>query len=233
MTEAPHRFYRSASTTETDGGFGVDLDNRPLRTPARALFVLPSLSLAEAVAEEWRAQGETLDLPSMRLTRLANVALDRTPETRADLTEEVARYLETDLVCHLADGPEDLRARQEAEWGAVRRWAGEQLGIVLVPVEGVVATPQPSQSLDSARAHGAGLDDFRLTGLVHACGVFGSAVLALALERGHLTAKTAFLLSVLDETFQAELWGEDAEATAARGARAEDAEALGVWFASL
>ena len=112
----PKRFYKEAAVAQDGEGFAVELDGRAIKTPAKATLSFPSEALAKAVAEEWAAQGETLDLQGMTLTRLANVALDRTPETRADLAEELSRYASTDVTCYLADAPAALRERQEAAW---------------------------------------------------------------------------------------------------------------------
>ncbi|MEO0981354.1 MAG: ATP12 family protein [Pseudomonadota bacterium] len=229
----PKRFYETASVEAAEAGWAVALDGRAVKTPAKAGLVLPSEALAEAVAAEWAGQGERIDLTAMHLTKLANVAIDRTPAARNEMAAEVARYAETDLVCHLADGPADLRARQDAAWTPHRVWAGQALGVVLVPVEGIVAAPQPPASLDAAKAHAASLDDFRLTGLAYACGLLGSAVLALAVERGTISAPEAFDLSRLDEVYQAERWGEDSEAVKRTEAQSVEIASINVWFGAL
>lgn len=229
----PKRFYKDASVAHGDRGFSVELDGRAIKTPAKATLTLPSEALAKAIAAEWNAQGETLDLQAMTLTRLANVAIDRTPETRAELAEELRRYAETDVTCYLAEAPAELQARQEAAWKPWRDWAGRDLGIILVSVTGLIASPQPEASLSAVRAHAVSLDDFRLTGLTWACSLLGSAVLALAMERGKLDAKQALLASCVDEDWQIEQWGEDDEAKAVRAGRARDAEALQLWFETL
>lgn len=234
VSDRPKRFYKTAEAVPAgEGGWTVQLDGRPLKTPARAELAVPREALAHAIASEWAGQGERLDIAAMHLTRLANVAIDRTPGSRAALADEVARYCETDLVCHLAEGPSDLRARQEAAWREIRDWAGRALGVLLVPVEGVIAAPQPAASLDAARNHAMSLDAFRLTGLGFGCGLFGSALLALAVEQGRLGADEAFARARIDEDYQAEQWGRDDEAEAAAAARRKEAEALGHWFAAL
>ena len=133
-TTQPKRFYKSATVSETDQGWGIDLDERSVKTPARAGLVLPSKALAEAIAGEWNAQGERIDIASMHLMRLANVAIDRVPETRSELADELARYCETDLTCHLAVEPEELVLREAAAWTPVRDWADQALGVSLVAV---------------------------------------------------------------------------------------------------
>ena len=149
----PKRFYKQAGVQALEAGFAVELDGRAIKTPAKAPLALPSEPLAQAIAAEWQAQGETLDLQAMTLTRLANVAIDRTPETRAELAAELARYAGTDVTCYLADAPSALRARQDEAWTPWREWAGRELNVVLVPVIGLMASPQPQASLDAAEAH--------------------------------------------------------------------------------
>jgi len=230
----PRRFYAKADISAQDAsGFSVTLDGRLLRTPARQALILPTSALAQAIADEWNAQGETLDLQRMTLTRLANVALDRTPDTRPALIEELIRYFETDLVCYLSPDSSALRLRQDKVWGPLRQWIGQSLSITLIPVEGILASPQPQASLEAARAYASTRDDFRLTGLNWAAALFGSAVLASGLEQGHLSALDAFTAACLDEDWQAEQWGRDEEAAQARIARQQDAEALNIWFQTL
>lgn len=230
----PRRFYKEAAAARAeDGNWQVELDGRPVRTQGRHLLSVTSETLARLVAGEWAAQGEHIDPVSMPLTRLLNVTLDRTPQDRDVLAHEVARYAETDLVCHLAEGPRELRARQDEGWRPLRDWAGRTLGILLVPVEGIIAPAQPSASLKAARDHAMSLDDLRLTALVWATTLYGSAILALAVEQGEVTALDAFERSRIDEIWQAEQWGEDEEAMQAVANRRRDAEAIGKLFEAL
>ena len=231
--ENPKRFYTLASVEEVPGGWTVLLDGRSVKTPARKALVLPGQRLARAIAAEWMAQDEEIDLASMNLMRLANVAIDRTPETRDDMADELARYCETDLLCHIAEEPMELAELEEAHWRPIRDWAGQAHDVILVPVEGVLASPQPGASLDAARRFALSQDDFGLTGLLYACGLFGSALLAMAVLDGELTAADAFEVSRIDEAWQAQQWGEDEEAKAATALRRKEAKALDVWMSAL
>lgn len=229
----PKRFYKVAAAERLGDAWTVALDGRTIKTPERAAMALPTRGLAEAIAAEWDAQGLHIDLLSLHLTRLANVAIDRTPEVRDGMADEVARFCETDLICHVAEEPEDLVALEEGHWAPVRDWAGDVLGVILVTTEGVRAAPQPDASLEAARDYALSLDDFRLTGLVFACALYGSALLAMAVCEGAVPADEAFDMSKLDETWQASRWGEDEEATASTEAKREEARALGRWFRGL
>ena len=164
-TPKPKRFYETAKPEQIPGGWTVELDGRSIKTPARVALKLPTEKLAKAIAAEWNAQDAEIDLMSMHLTRLANVAIDRTPEIRYEMADELARYCETDLVCHIAEEPEELAELEEAHWAPLGAWAGQALDVILVPVEGIIASPQPDASLEAARNYALGLEDFALTGL--------------------------------------------------------------------
>lgn len=196
-------------------------------------MVLPTQGLADAIATEWQSQGAKVNLAEMHLTRLASIAIDRTPHLRDEMADELARYCETDLICHIADGPRELVRLEEARWAPVRDWAAEMLSVHLVTVQGILPSPQPDASLEAARAYALGLDDFRLTGLLFGCGLFGSALLAMAATDGAMTSLEAFEASRIDETWQMAQWGEDAEAIAAAEARRVEARALAKWIEAL
>jgi chaperone required for assembly of F1-ATPase len=233
IDQRPRRFYEKVTVVAFEGGWGIHLDGSALRTPQKKPLVAPTEKLARVIADEWAAQVERIDLQNMFNTRLINVVIDRTPAAREELANEVAKYAETDLVCHFAEHPGALIAKQDSGWTPLRVWAGEALGVALEPVEGILARRQPDASLDAARNHALQLDDYRLTGLIHGVGLLGSAVLGLAVERGRLTAAEAFELSRIDEAFQVAQWGEDAEAARRTERNRAEARALDLWFDAL
>jgi len=228
------RFYKAAGVSQEADGWAVVLDGRVVKTPAQNMLSAPREKLALALAGEWDRQGDEVDIQGMHLTRLVNVAIDRTGSQRGGMVDEVVKYCETDLLCFLAETPAELRARQIAGWRPVREWAGQALDVVLMEVpDGLLAAPQPPASLDAARAYTTELDDLRLTGLNFGLGLFGSALLAMAVAEGRLNAMEAYELSILDELFQAERWGEDEENLARLTHNRAQAEALGQLFLSL
>lgn len=231
--QRPRRFYTDVSIAAENGPWRILLDNRALRTAGGKPLAIPSQRLAEAIAAEWSAQGERIDLYNMHITRLAYGALDRTPEVWEAVASEATRFAGTDLVCYLADGPTILRDRQQAAWAPLREWASEAHGVVLEAVVGIIPKAQPEASLEVVRAHVASLDAFRKAGIAHAIPLFGSAVLGLAVERGRLSAAEAYELSRIDEAFQVERWGEDAEAVTRTERGRAEAAALDAWFAAL
>lgn len=229
----PRRFYKAAAAAPVEGGFAVQLDGRTPKSPARKPLVLPTQALADIVAAEWEAQVEFIDNSLMPASRLAFTAIDRIAETRAEVAREVTAYASSDHLCYRAEHPTPLVERQDREWGAILDWAKAEHGLVFTPVAGIIHAPQPPATLAAVEALALTLDDFALAGVAFAAGLYGSTVLALAVRAGRLTGRKALDLSHLEEAFQAEQWGQDAEATKRAEALAIEAEMIDRWFAAL
>jgi chaperone required for assembly of F1-ATPase len=212
------RFYEQvAVTTPDDGsGFEVRLDGRPVRTPLRNVLNVPTNSLAEAVAGEWRSQREEIDVAGMPMTRIAATALDRVAANRDAYVDQVAGYAETDLVCYRAPGPTTLVARQSRAWEPLLAWVRDTFDAELAATDGLLPVEQDPGAIEKLRGAVANHDDFELAALGVAVAASGSVVVALALSNGHLSAGDAFEVSQLDESFQTEIWGADEEAEARR-----------------
>jgi chaperone required for assembly of F1-ATPase len=233
--ERMRRFYATADAAPAEGGgFAVRLDGRQPRSPQGQALVLPTEALALLVAAEWAAQGENILPETMPATKLAWGALALGDEgVRQGAVARVASFAQTDLVCYFADGPADLVERQERRWGAVIDWAQGALGVPFHRTQGVIHQPQPPASIARIETLAAAENDCALAGLAAAAALFGSAILAFALRMGELTPEAAFELSRLDESFQEERWGVDAEAAARADAMAKEAVMLGAWFVAL
>lgn len=223
----PRRFYRTASAEPAgDGTFVLRLDGRPARTPARAPLALPTAALGEAVAVEWREQGERIDPATMPLTRLANTAIDGISRETEAVRADIARYAGSDLVAYRAGAPERLVAEQAAAWDPVLDWAQAALGARFVPSEGVMFVEQPETSLERVRERLAReRSPFRLGALHVMTTLTGSLLLALMHADGALSADAAWAAAHVDELFQESQWGQDSEAAARRDARRSEFEA--------
>jgi chaperone required for assembly of F1-ATPase len=231
--ERRKRFYARVDVAPVNGGFAVRLDGRAPKSPAGLALALPNEPLAQLCAAEWTSQGEYIDPASMPATRLAWSALALDEAARAVAVERLASFAGSDLLCYFADGPASLVERQERRWGAVIAWAEQALGVGFHRTQGIIHQPQQQATLDRVAELARLEDAFALTGLIAAAALFGSAILAFALRRGELTAEAVFELSRLDETFQEERWGVDAEAAARADAMAKEAVTLGQWFETL
>jgi len=203
----------------------VRLDDRPVRTPGRVPLALPTPSLAEAVAGEWRGVEETVDPRAMPLTGLANAAIDRIAADPAPFAEGLARYAETDLLCYRADSPPELVERQDAVWNSLLDWARDRYDVHFTLVTGIMHQPQPEATVERLAQAVAALDPFRLAALSPVVTITGSLVLGLALLEGAADADAVWQAAHVDEDFQAEIWGEDYLAIEAREAKRREFDA--------
>jgi chaperone required for assembly of F1-ATPase len=205
------RFYKEVTISETPEGFRFLLDGKPVQTPARQPLVLPSRALAEAVAEEWRAQGEEMQPLTMPLTRMVNTVVDGVRANRQATIAAILRFGENDLLSYRAEAPAEL-ARRQGQWDAHLAWAEKRLGARLRVTSGVMAVEQSAEALAALEKAVAAKDDYALAALHVFSSITGSLILGLAVSEGELTPGRAFALSRLDEAYQAETWGKDQEA---------------------
>jgi chaperone required for assembly of F1-ATPase len=206
------RFYKDVSISTVEGGFGVKLDGKPIKTPAGQPLTVPSAALAEALAAEWEAQGETIVPSSMPLTQMVSTALDRIKLTRNQVKVHLAGFGASDMLCYRADSPADLVELQSASWQPWLDWAARELDAPLAIATGVVPVVQEEDSLAALRRRVDSYDDWVLTALQSLAPCLGSLVLSLAVIEGKLAADEAFALSYLEERFQNDRWGQDHEA---------------------
>jgi len=212
----PRRFYKTVTVTDD---LGIALDGRSVKTPAKVVLRLPTRALAEAVAAEWDAQGEKIDAASMILTKLANTALDRVAPDRQRIEAEVLDYASSDLVCYRADRPPELVDRHRREWDPVVDWARTALDAPFEVTAGVIHKAQPGTAVAAYASALSELSDFELAAFHTVMTLTGSALIAMMLARRATIPEAAWIAAHVDEDYQIEQWGQDAEAQARRAAR--------------
>ena len=204
------RFYKDVAVQKGGNGFHLLLDGKQVRTPAQNVLGVPTAALAEAIAEEWRGQGDTILPISMPLTRLANTVQDGIGPARDEVIAAILKFGEHDLLAYRGEG--ELKRRQAEAWDPMLTWAANNLGARLHVTEGIGHVAQPSDAMAALKRAVASRDDYGLASLHVLASITGSLVLAIAVTAGALDTAQAFQLSRLDETFQAEKWGLDREA---------------------
>ena len=209
------RFWKDVAVVEEGGGWGIALDGRPVRTPARVPLAVPDEALAQAIAEEWRATGEELDPRAMPLTGLANAAIDRVAPDPAGFASGIARYAQADLACYRAQGPQALVARQQASWDRLLAWGQRRFDVDFVTTDGLIHVAQPPATVERLSHAVAALDTFHLAGLSPMVTLGGSLLAALAVVEGAMSADEAWAAVTVDDKWQRDQWGADAEAEAA------------------
>jgi chaperone required for assembly of F1-ATPase len=216
------RFDKDVAVTKGDGGYQVLLDGKPVRTPAGAPLTLPTRALADAIAQEWRAQGPRPKPQTMPMTRLANTAIDRVRPAPDRAVQEIAGFARADVLCYRAEVTSDLAGRQVAQWDPILAWARERYGAQLTAGRGIGFVAQPQEAMNALEAAVGVFDAFGLAALDLAARVLGSAVLALAVVEGRIGAEESFALAHLDEAYQIERWGDDPQAARRRRARLDE-----------
>ena len=214
------RFYKEAGHAAAGGGFSVTLDGKPIRTPSGRHVVAPTSAIAEAIAAEWNAQGETINPLTMPLTRFANSVAEVGERVDA-VADDVANYLGSDLLFYRAGYPEALVAKEAAHWDPIVFWAAETLGAHFILAEGINHVRQPDAAIAAARAALPG-DPWSIAALHVVTTLTGSALLALALAHGVRDADQVWAAAHVDEDWNAEQWGTDEEAVRVREARLVD-----------
>lgn len=230
----PKRFYQNAAVAESGDGFAIELDGKPVRTPARQLLVVPTGALGELVAMEWQRQTEVIDPGTMPVTRLVNTALDGVATDRQAVFEDILRFSATDLVCYRAEGPASLVARQSDRWDPVIDWAAQDLGARFILAEGVIHQEQPREAVAAFAVNMRKYDTaLELASLHTMTTLTGSALLSLAFAEGRFSLEEIWSLAHLDEDWTIEHWGSDEEAEQRRAKRFEDFQAAADVFSAL
>jgi chaperone required for assembly of F1-ATPase len=216
------RFWSTAAVTAADGVFTVRLDGKPMRLPGGPLLRLRQRALADAIAAEWQAAPDTMTAEHVPLTSLAGTAQERIVPAPQATIDALAAYGQTDLLCYRAEAPEALTTQQHQEWQPWLDWAETELGARLVATKGVMPISQPETALNALQTAVARLDPYALAGMGVLVPALGSIVLGLAVAHGRLTAPQAHRLSILDELFEEERWGQDTDAARRRAYVARD-----------
>jgi chaperone required for assembly of F1-ATPase len=216
------RFWKEVSVARAEGGWGIRLDGRQVRTPARAELVAPTEALAQAIAKEWRSVAGEIDPRAMPLTGLANAAIDRVaPEVQA-FAGGLARYAEADLACYRSEWPPELVQRQKDAWDPLLAWARRRYDVDFSTTSGLMHVPQPQATIERLAQAVSAFDPFRLAGLSPLVTIGGSLVAALAVVEKAVPPDEAWGAVSIDERWQLEQWSSDAEAEAALENRRSD-----------
>jgi len=210
-----NRFWKEVGVEQEGEGWGVRLDGRPVKTPARAALRVPTSQLADDIAKEWRDVDDKIDPRAMPFTGLANAAIDRVASDRQAFASGLANYAEADLACYRAEGPHELVDRQEEQWDKLLAWARRRFDVDFVTTSGLMHVAQPAATVERLSHAVSALDPFRLAGLSPLVTVGGSLVAALAVLEKAITPEEAWEAVSVDDRWQLEQWGADSEAEAA------------------
>ena len=216
------RFYRDVRVAPAEGGWRVELDGRAIKTQGGRAQIVPSEALANAMATEWANQGDTIDTAAFVFRDLADYAIDVITPDPAATRQTLVGFGESDTLCYRAFPDEPFAARQQSEWEPLLLAAEARFGVAFVRVAGVIHRPQPLATLNALREHCDAYDPFALAALHSLTSLAASLVIALAAIEPGADVDALWNASQIEELWQAELWGKEAEAEARRARRHED-----------
>lgn len=224
------RFWEKASVNARGGQFEVLLDGCKLRTPAKAELLVPTENLALEIAREWGAQGERIDPMTMPTTRTANAAIDKVKPQHSEVSDLIAAYGETDLLCYRAPEPKELVERQNAAWDPLLDWAKTVLDAPLVTGNGVIFVQQDQKAIQNLTRRVKNLNEFELSAFHDLVAMSGSLIIGFAVTEGFMKVDDLWSKSRIDEDWQIEIWGEDEEAMEAILVKKQAFEHAAVFF---
>lgn len=226
QTKLPKRFYRSVAVLELSDGYGISLDERPVRTPQQNLLVLPTRALADAIAAEWDAQTDVIDPGRMPLTKLGNTAIDRIADDADKMIGEIVAFTQSDLLCYRAADPVKLVELQSRHWDPILRFAEGFLGVSFKVTNRIIHVSQPPDIARKFIDHLRGLTGCQMAAMHGLTTLTGSALIAFAVAEKGIDSDAAWAAANLDEDWQISQWGEDYEAAARRAHRFNDYQAI-------
>lgn len=220
------RFYSDVSVSPAGGGHAITLDGRPVKTPQRNALALPTSALADAVADEWTAQGEDIIPASMPLTGLAQGALDQVAGERARIVGRIAAFADSDMLYYRAnEGQQALVDHQALRWDPLLDWARQRYDVSFTLVYGIRYEPQPAETIERLTAAVEAQDDFAVAAMLSLVGLSGSLIATLALVEQQFDSARLWPLVNLEELWQEQQWGRDEQAAATRGIKQAEFEA--------
>ena len=193
-------------------GWAVTANSKQLKTPLGNALILPNPPLAEAIATEWQGMSpRKITKAAMPLASIACIAIDLVREKRASVIADILPYAQTDMLCYRAGEIRALRQLQEQQLDPVIAWAQEALHISLRVTDSIMPVAQPLENAPRLQHLLETMEEWKLAVLAVLTKPLSSLILALAVVHQHLEAENAFILSHLEENFETQKWGVDAE----------------------
>lgn len=221
-TPVKKRFWKEVFVSELEGGFGVALDDKPIKTPAKNILLVPTYELATFVADEWINVGEEINPQTLRFTKLCNASIDSMPDKFEAVVEMLSDYADTDLLCHKSESPEGLVLRQTRIWDPVLTWVEQKHGLKFNQTVGILPVAQPPETREVLKSWLNSLNKFEMMACHDLTVMSGSIIVAKAVCDNYLSASEAWEVSRVDEDWQTEQWGVDEEAEKAANIKFDD-----------
>jgi len=202
------RFYKDVTVRPSlsGAGFEVLLDSKNIKTKKGLVLNAPSEDIANAVAEEWRAQVNEILPQTMPLTQILNTRMDRVEYERAAITQYLLKYLDTDLLCYRVAEPEDLAAHQEKIWSPYLTFFEDFFHIKLALTTDLFALTQNVDAHEKLKNYVTALDHDRFTILQIITALAGSIILGVCFLEKFQDAEDLIGAIYLEEFFREQFY---------------------------
>ena len=216
------RFWKEVTVEREGGGWQVALDGRRLSTQGKRPQVVPTRALADLLAREWAAQGPEIDPAAFPHRDMADYAIDRIATGEDDIIAKLLGFLETDTLCYHADPDEPLYRRQLDLWEPLVAAFEARNSVKVERISGILHRPQPAEAIAALRARLQAFDPLVMAPLFSLTSLAASLVVGLAALEDGADPAELWAAANLEEDWQAELWGEDADTADLRARRLAD-----------
>ena len=147
---------------------------------------------------------------------LISTSLDKIIDNKNLYINDILDYIDTDLICYRAENPKELLELQKNKWDPIILLIEKYIGIKVQVFQGILPKKQHIDIHSKLNNLINQFNIFEISALHRITNITGSIFLSLCVLKKDISKKEVFELSFLDELWQAENWGFDAETSQKR-----------------
>ena len=195
-----------------DSNYQVLLDKMQLKTELGNLVLLPK-ELAVSVSKEWRSGQDFSKIKSKFYTKFCFRVFDYTALFKLKVFKKIIEYADCDLICYLAESPEELTKRQKKILSNYIDWSNQRFSIKLKVATGISYVKQEDKNKLIIQNYLERLNDIELTIIDELTNLTGSFFISCALFNKAVGAMDAWNASNIEDSYRIEKWGRVTEET--------------------
>ena len=191
--------------------FEIFLDKRILKTPMQKDLIFSNYKIAKETALEWDINEKEINTENMVFYGLISTAIDKINHDKVLYIENVLGFINTDLICYRADGPNELVDLQNSSWNPIISFIKKYIDVELKFFIGVMPSKQSLEIFIRLKTLINSFSDIEISALHRMTNLTGSIFISICILNGDILKNEAFELSFLDELWQAKNWGVEEE----------------------
>ena len=191
--------------------FDILLDKRILKTPMQKDLIFSNYKIAKETALEWDIDEKEINTENMVFYGLISTAIDKINNDKVSYIENVLGFINTDLICYRADGPNELVDLQNSSWNPINSFIKKYIDVEVEFFIGVMPSKQSIEIFNRLKTLINSFSDIEISALHRMTNLTGSIFISICILKGDVLKNEAFELSFLDELYQAKNWGIEEE----------------------